>query len=289
MISISNGLWNAKISETGAELKCFTNLATGQEHIWHGDPAWWNGSAPVLFPIIGGLKDGSYTFQGKQYKLPSHGFARGSQFSVTRSGSDSAELMLASSPTSRESYPFDFTLKVSFVLERAGIAIRYIVTNTGPVRMFFSIGSHPAFVIPFAGGVLENYYVLFEREEAIERWFFKDGLVVAGKTEEVLENSRVLGLSRSLFDDGIMIFKHPASREFSIAHSGSSHAVRIVTEGVPYLGIWSKPSGAPFLCIEPWHGIPDMSDATGKLEEKEGILSLEPGAVFATGYRVEIL
>jgi len=288
MIAIANGFWGAAISETGAEMKSLANLRTGQEHIWHGDPAWWNGSAPVLFPVIGGLKDGAYTFEGKQYKLPSHGFARGSEFIVTRAGADSAELVLASNPKTRENYPFDFSLKASFALERSGIAIRYDVTNTGSSRMFFSIGSHPAFVVPFAGGVLENYYVLFEREESIERWFFKDGIILAGRTEEVLDNSRTLNLTRSMFDDGIMIFKHPASREFAIASSRGAHAVRVVTEGVPYLGIWSKPGGAPFLCIEPWHGIPDMSDATGNLVEKEGIIGLDPRATFTTGYRVEI-
>jgi galactose mutarotase-like enzyme len=289
MITIRNASWGAKISELGAELKSLTNLATGQEYMWQADPAWWAGSAPVLFPVIGGLKDGSYAFEGKVYKLPSHGFARTSQFAVTRAGADSAELTLLSSATTRENYPFDFNLKVSFVLERAGLAVRYEVANTGARRMYFSIGSHPAFAMPFAGGALENYYVLFEQEEDMVRWFFKDGMIVAGKTEEVLENRRVLSFSRSSFDQGIMIFKGPASREFTIANSRNGKAIRVITDGVPYLGVWTKPGGAPFLCIEPWHGIPDMSDTSGNIAEKEGILSLEPRGVFTTGYRVEIL
>ncbi|HVP18846.1 MAG TPA: aldose 1-epimerase family protein [Spirochaetia bacterium] len=288
MIIIRNGLWGARISETGAELKSLALLATGQEYIWNGDPAWWNGSAPVLFPIIGGLKGGEYSFEGRAYKLPSHGFARGSEFTVSRAGEDFAQFTLSSSPKTREGYPFDFRLKVSFQLERAGIAVRYDVENTGGGRMCFSIGSHPAFVIPFAGGALENYYVLFEREESLERWFFKDGVIEAGKTEEVFENSRVISLSRTVFDRGIMIFKHPASREFAIANSLNSRAVKVITDGVPYLGIWSKPGGAPFLCIEPWHGIPDMSDTSGNIIDKEGILTLEPGASFSTGYRIEV-
>ncbi|MGA2766397.1 MAG: aldose 1-epimerase family protein [Spirochaetia bacterium] len=288
MITLRNGFWSARISETGAELKSLFCLGTGQEHVWHGDPAWWAGSAPVLFPVIGGLKGGEYRWEGKAYKLPSHGFARVSEFSVTGTGEDFAELTLSSSPKTREGYPFDFTLTVSFRLERAGIAVRYDVANTGAARMYFSIGSHPAFVVPFAGGVLENYYVLFEREESLERWFFKDGLIEAGKTEEAFENSRVINLTRTVFDSGIMIFKHPASREFAIANSRSSHAVKVITDGVPFVGVWSKPGGAPFLCIEPWHGIPDMSDASGNLAEKEGILSLEPHAAFSTGYRVEV-
>ena len=289
MITIRNGIWGARISETGAELKSLVALSSGQEYIWSGDPAWWNGSAPVLFPVIGGLKGGEYSYQGKTYTLPSHGFARASEFAVTRAGEDFAELTLASSPKTREGYPFDFSLKVSFQLEHAGISVRYDVANTGTGRMYFSIGSHPAFVVPFAGGALENYYVLFDREENLERWFFKDGMVVAGRTEEVFENSRIISLSRTMFDQGIMIFKHPASREFTIASGRSTREIRVVTEGAPYLGIWSKPGGAPFLCIEPWHGIPDMSDTSGNLVEKEGILSLEPRAAFSTGYQVKIV
>ena len=288
MIGIRSGLWSARISETGAELKSLSSVSSGQEYIWNGDPAWWSGSAPVLFPVIGGLKGGEYSYEGRSYKLPSHGFARGSDFSVTRSSADSVELTLMSSPKTREGYPFDFSLAVTFQLENAGIAVRYDVRNMGTGRMYFSIGSHPAFVVPFAGGALENYYVLFEREESLVRWFFKDGIVVAGKTEEVMENSRILNLSRTAFDQGIMIFKHPVSRELSIVNSRNSRAIRVLTDGVPYLGVWSKPGGAPFLCIEPWHGIPDMSDASGNLMDKEGIISLEPRTAFSTGYRVQI-
>ena len=288
MITIRNGFWGARIAETGAELKSLCWLATGQEYIWNGDPAWWTGSAPVLFPVIGGLKGGEYSFEGRKYALPSHGFARTSQFTVSDVREDSAAFLLGSSAKTRETYPFDFTLKVSFQLERSGIAVRYAVENTGSSLMYFSIGSHPAFVLPFAGGALENYYVLFEKEESLERWFFKDGVIEAGKTEEAFENSRVISLSRTVFDRGIMIFKHPASREFAIAHSQSSRAVRVITDGVPYVGVWSKPGGAPFLCVEPWHGIPDMSNASGNLIEKEGIIRLEARSSFATGYRVEV-
>ena len=200
----------------------------------------------------------------------------------------SRELTLASSPKTREGYPFDFSLKVSFQLERSGISVRYDVANTGPGRMYFSIGSHPAFVVPFAGGALENYYVLFEREENLERWFFKDGMVVAGKTEEVFENSRAISLSRTMLRPGNHDLQAPRLPGVHHREQPSSRSITVVTDGVPYLGIWSKPGGAPFLCIEPWHGIPDMSDTSGNLVDKEGILSLEPRAAFSTGYRVQI-
>jgi galactose mutarotase-like enzyme len=288
MITIGNGIWHARVAETGAELKGLTFLPTGQEYIWRGDPSWWSGSAPVLFPVIGGLKGGRYTWQDRSYALPSHGFARTSQFTVIHSTEDSAVLHLSSSAATREQYPFDFALTVSFQLERAGISVRYEVSNAGTCRLYFSIGSHPAFVVPFAGGVLENYYVLFEKEETLERHFLTDGVMDATRTETALENSRVLSFTRGTFERGAMVFRNPLSREFSIRNSLNSHSIRLETEGVPYLGIWTKPGGAPFLCIEPWHGLPDRSDTTGRFEEKEGILTLEPGSLFTTGYRIEI-
>jgi galactose mutarotase-like enzyme len=288
MITLDNGTWRARVAETGAELKSLSHVPTGQEYIWHGDPVWWNGSAPVLFPVIGGLKGGQYSLHGKSYRLPSHGFARTMTFTVVDRAGDSVVLRLAPSAETRAGYPFEFALDVSFQLDRTGLAVGYRVSNTGTGRMYFSLGSHPAFVIPFAGGVLENYYVLFEQEETLERWFLEEGVVAAGKTEPVMENSRLLSLSRRSFERGAMIFKKPRSREIAIHNSLNGHAIRVITEGVPYLGIWTKPGGAPFLCIEPWHGLPDASDATGTIEEKEGILTLEPGSLFSTGYRVEI-
>jgi galactose mutarotase-like enzyme len=284
---IKNGIYAATIAPTGAELKSLADMSTGKEYIWHGDPAWWTGSAPVLFPIVGGLRNGAYTFEGRQYRLGNHGFARGSEFTVAREGADSAELVLASSPKTREIYPFDFTLAVEFSLKRTGIVVRYAVTNTGSGRMYFSIGSHPAFVVPFAGGALENYYVVFDQEETIGRWFIQDNLVVADRTEEVFENSRVISLSRTVFDRGALVFKHPRSRHFTLANSLNPRFVRVQTEGAPYLGVWGKPGG-PFVCVEPWHGVADSTNASGNLVEKEGILSLDPGATFSTGYRIEI-
>jgi galactose mutarotase-like enzyme len=287
-VTIGNGRWQAKVAETGAELKSLVDLATGQEYMWSGDPAWWNATAPVLFPVIGGLKNGAFSWEGREYKLPSHGFARGAEFSVVSSAGDAAEFELSSSAKTLEIYPFDFRLRVGFHLERAGIAVRYEVRNTGRSRMYFSIGSHPALRIPFAGGSLENYYLLFEREEELERWFFKDGLVVADKTASIMDSCRVLTVSRTLFDQGILIFKSPLSHEFTIANSMNAHSIRIATDGVPFLGVWSKPNGAPFLCIEPWHGLPDSTAASGNLAEKEGIIPLEPAGVFTTGYRVGV-
>ncbi len=285
---IENAGYSAAISSLGAELKSLKDATTGKEFMWQADPAWWKGTAPVLFPIVGGLKNGKYRYEGVEYELPQHGFARTSEFRQVEAAGDAVEFQLESNADTRLKYPFEFRLRVRFALERCGLAVRYEVTNTGKGPMLFSIGSHPAFNVPIESGSLESHYVLFERSEDAERYFFKDGTYIAGKTAEVFDNSRVISLSRSLFDQGPIIFKGLQSSEFTILCSKGKKSVKLATDGPPpFLAVWSK-SNAPFLCIEPWEGIPDSSEASGELVDKEGIMSLEAGRTYETGYRIEI-
>ena len=286
-IVLKNAAFAATIREKGAELSSLANLATGQEYIWHGDPAWWTGSAPVLFPIVGSLRNGTYSFGGRSYPLSNHGFARGSEFVVEHETPETAVFLLSSSEATRAVYPFDFQLRVGFALQHNGLSVTYRVRNTGSGRMYFSIGSHAAFVVPFAGGALENYYVLFDREESAERWSIKDGLIDPDRTAPAFDTSRTIGLSRTLFDEGALVFKHLHSRSFSLRNNLNARSVTVVTEGAPFFALWAK-SGAPFVCIEPWHGISDSANASGELTQKEGILYLDPEGSFDTGYRIDI-
>jgi galactose mutarotase-like enzyme len=303
-VILQNGAFAAKISETGAELKSLARLGTGTEYIWPGDPAWWTGSAPILFPVVGGLRNGSYTHGGRLYRLGNHGFARTSLFTLASETGDAAELRLSASPETLACYPFDFTLTVGFRLRPDGIAVRYTVANNGRERMLFSIGSHAAFNVPMTGGALEDYSVVFDQEESCPRWFLDRGnCLIAGATEEIIKDGRTIPLSRTLFDRGALVFKAPRSRRFSLRNGLDSRSLTVVTEGTPYLGIWAKPGSPPgghaastnvpgrvppFVCIEPWHGIPDSTEASGILAEKEGIMSLEPGSLFETGYTIEV-
>ena len=284
--TIEGGRFRAVVSSLGAELRSLVDTVAGIEYIWQADPAWWKGSAPVLFPIVGSLRGGKYRHEGTEYALPQHGFARTSEFALVAKSADAIEFELRSNPATKATYPFDFSLRVCFVIERSGLSVRYIVTNVGGGPLWFSIGSHPAIKVPLEGGKLENHYVLFDRSEDLVRHFFKDGLLVAGKTAEVFENSRTIPLSRTLFDDGPIILKGPRSTGFSIVNGMSGKSVHVATDGVPFLGIWSKPN-APFLCIEPWHGVPDSTEAEGEFQQKEGIIRLEAGIPFSTGYRIE--
>jgi galactose mutarotase-like enzyme len=212
-----------------------------------------------------------------------------SDFAVAHHDDHSADLRLVSNAKTRESYPFDFALTVSFRLKSDGIAVTYKVENTGTSRMLFSIGSHPGFAVPFAGGTVDDYFVQFNTREKDERFFItpKSGLIDPARTEKAFGPENKIRLSKTIFDRGALVFKAVTSTSFSLRNDLNTHSITVLTEGAPYLGLWAAP-GAPYVCIEPWHGVNDGTNATGVLSEKEGILALAPGKTFETGYRILI-
>jgi galactose mutarotase-like enzyme len=284
---LSNAHLNVCIAEMGAEIKSIRERSTGIEYIWKGDPTWWSGSAPILFPIIGGLRNGTYLFKGKTYSMPSHGIVRKKEWALVSSDTARATFRTQSSDETKAMYPFDFVLKAHYGLVENSLLVTYEVVNSGKDTMYFSIGSHPAFSMPFAGGHLEHYYYHFSRSENIERHFFGDGMCL-NETAPVFDNSRQIFITRELFSRGAVILKHPASKVFELRNSHSGKLVRVVTQGVPYLGLWG-PSGGPFACIEPWLGVPDPEDTNGELTTKEGIMPLNGGSTFTTEFRIEIV
>ena len=286
-VTISNGKLSARMIAMGAELKGLCDVASGQEYIWQSDPAHWAGAAPILFPIIGGLKNTEYHFEGKTYSMPSHGVVRKAEWAPAGATASSASFQIASTPETREMYPFDWHLKVTYTLVDCSLDVRYDVANTGKSVMWFSIGSHPAINVPFAGGYLEHYYFHFSAPENMERYFFSGGCHL-NETAPAFDNHRQINLTPTLFDRGPLIFKNPASKSVTIMNSRNPRRVRVRTEGVPFIALWA-PSGAPFACIEPWHGIPDPIDTDGELTTKEGIMSLPAGATYTTGYAIDII
>jgi len=283
---LTNDCLAVRIEPKGAELKSLKELSTGIEYIWQSDPAFWTGAAPILFPIIGGLKGGTYTYRGQTYSMPAHGLVRKKEWALVASDSTTAEFRTESSDETKAAYPFDFVLKAQFALAGHTLVVRYEVTNAGSETMYFSIGSHPAFNVPFAGGHLEHYYYHFSESECIERHFFVDGMH-SNNTAPVFDNSRQIFLTKRLFDDGAIILKGPVSKEVSLRNSRNGKQIKLATDGMPYLGLWAPP-GAPFACIEPWHGVMDNVDSDGEFTTKEGIMSLQGKGSWDTTYRIEI-
>jgi galactose mutarotase-like enzyme len=279
---------SADVAVRGAELTWLDD-ALGNSYLWNGDPAFWSGRAPLLFPIVGTLCGSVYRHHGKTFALPRHGFARTSVFTVVDRSTTHATLRLEASEATRAVWPFEFRLDVTHAIVGRRLETTAVVTNLGDEPMPVSFGFHPAFRWPLPyGGPRADHHIRFARPEpAPIRRLDENGCLrpeplptpVVGDT---------LALDDALFRDDAVIFDHPASR--SLTYESSEGARLIVDfESMPHLAVWTKP-GAGFVCIEPWQGHADPAGFTGELSAKPGILSLAPNAsrCFAMSITLEI-
>lgn len=286
-IEIRNDQLRARIDSKGAELQSLTCISSGEEYIWQRDPQVWSGSAPVLFPIVGALRDNQMLHAGKTYAMAKHGLARNARFDTVAQGPGSALFSLRSSSETLAHYPWQFRLDVRFSLERNALAVDYQVRNDDAQTMIYTIGSHPAFRLPLAEHRLPDYRVEFERAETLERFFIDDAGLLSSEGAPCLDNQRTINLSETLFEQDALVFKDIASRRISLLAGSATRRLTIDTGGAPHLGIWAKPA-APFVCLEPWYGYSDPADASGQFADKPSMQRLHPGEEFHTGLRIEI-
>ncbi|WP_369769324.1 aldose 1-epimerase family protein [Flavobacterium sp. WC2416] len=280
-VTLLNSNLTAKINTIGAEL--FSLVSNGKEYIWEGNPAFWGKHSPVLFPIVGTLKNNTYTNNTISYQLSRHGFARDTEFKLIDKKESSAIFSIQSNEETLKVYPFNFELQIIYTLEDNNLHIQYKVINKGNVLMPFSIGAHPALALP---GAFENYSMEFEIEEPLVYNLLENDLISNNtKTLSTIENK--VALNYPLFENDALIFKTLKSNYLTIFEH-QKPLIRMHYKDFPHLGIWTK-NNAPFLCIEPWFGYSDSTESTGNIMEKEGIQILEPKAIFNSQFSIEIL
>ncbi|MBS1578815.1 MAG: aldose 1-epimerase family protein [Bacteroidetes bacterium] len=269
--TISNNYLQIKIASKGAELQSIINKETGLEYMWNADPVFWAKKSPVLFPIVGGLKQNTYLFNNKNYQLNRHGFARDMEFEISYQSSEKIILNIQSSEETLKVYPFHFLFSVVYELVDDKLKVSYVIENIGEEAMYFSVGAHPAFKVPLIEGTnFNDYFLQFNCVENTNKWpLSKDGLIELTSVP-LLNNSTKLSLYKELFYSDALVFKHLASDEISILSNKTKHGVSVGYKGFPYMGIWSA-RNADFICIEPWCGIADSVNTTQQLTEKEGI------------------
>jgi galactose mutarotase-like enzyme len=288
MPSISNDSISIKVATTGAELQSIYHKQHQLEYMWSGDPAFWGKHSPVLFPIVGELKNKTYNYNGKQYNLGRHGFAREMEFEVSEQRENSITFSLRSNEETAEKYPFQFIFLVRYTLHGNNLQIDFIVENTGADKMLFSVGGHPAFKVPLVEGTsYEDYQLVFNERETVRRWGISPDGLIEPHTTALLENENVLPLKKELFAADAIVLKDLRSKSVSITSTKTAHGLKVNFENFPFLGIWET-KGGDFVCIEPWCGIADSVSASGNLEEKEGINTLMPGGKFEVSYTIEL-
>lgn len=285
-ITLQNDALGVEINPLGAELSALRDAA-GCDLLWNGDPAFWSGRAPVLFPVVGELRDGRHLWQGKAYAMPRHGFARRRPFLPIHQDDTEVLLRQAADPQTLQVYPFAFELDVRFLLEGNVLVTTATVRNKGTGDMPASLGFHPAFRWPLPqGGPREAHVVEFETEEpAPIRRLDSRGLLVAQRHATPVQGRR-LALQDALFEEDVVIFDALRSRRLDYG-GGTGPRLRISFPGATHLGLWSKP-GAGFVCIEPWRGVADPADFAGTLGDKPGIFTVAAGAEQSLQMRIEV-
>jgi len=286
MFTIQNDNLIVNIAPKGAELQSIFSKPFQLEYIWNADPKFWSKHSPVLFPIVGTLKDNCYFFNNKSYELGRHGFAREMEFTTKEVQDESICFLLRSNEQTLKSYPFEFEFRVTYSLIGASLRVMYTVTNTGKGEMFFSVGGHPAFKVPLVEGTTyDDYYLEFNEEETKPRWPISNEGLIEKTPVPLLQSTDLLPLSKSLFAKDALVLKFPTSSVVSLKSNKTLHGLDFDFTGFPYLGLWAFPN-ADFVCIEPWCGIADSVDSDQQLIQKEGIEKLAPGLTFERNWTV---
>lgn len=290
--TLANDQLSIRIQPKGVELASLIKLETGQEYIWQADPAVWGSHAPVLFPIIGVLKGGTMTYEGKQYSIPKHGFIRhNEQLEPYATEEDRLIFRLCSSEETLAMYPFHFDFRVTYRLRNQHLIVYHEVMNTDEKPIYFNLGGHPAFRVPFfEGDRYEDYFLRFEHPEDSRSYRVTEEGTIGDETREVpwREGGTVLPLTHELFTQDALVFKDLDSRSVILESRNHGPVLKVDYAGWTHLGIWAKPNG-DFVCIEPWLGLADPHDADGVFTEKEGIIKLAPNETYEMSYDIKIL
>jgi galactose mutarotase-like enzyme len=286
MVELRSDQLRVKINPKGAELSS-VKTASGTECMWQGDKNIWPRHAPVLFPIVGRLKDNAYFFEDKSYTLSQHGFARDLDFELIAHSEAACTFRLMSSAETKSKFPFEFILDISYRVHENEIETFYSVKNPAGKILFFSIGAHPGFNCPLLPGEnFSDYYLLFETSELVLSPLWQ-GLRTGDKTPLLLKENK-LQLSPVLFYDDAMVFEHHQVQKISLCSSRSQSKITMMCKDWPYFGIWTKAESGKenpgFICLEPWYGIADKITSNGNLLEKEGVLTLAPGEEFSCSF-----
>jgi len=249
--SIANELLSLSVQRKGVEISSLKSLQTGTEYIWNADPNIWGSHAPVLFPIIGALKEGECKIDNEAYAIPKHGIIRHNEgLELISKTKNSLEFELKASPESLKLYPYKFTFRIKYQLEANKLIVSHLVQNTDDKDIYFALGAHPAFACPFnTGEKYEDYYLEFSQTETSSRWMLDDKGLLSGEKVPYLKNTERLNLQSDMFQDDALVFTDLKSKDVSLKSDKSKQSIRVSFADFPYLGLWAK-ANANYICIE---------------------------------------
>lgn len=279
---LENGALRLTLTDEGGKLTAIGN-GSGESFLWSGDPDYWDDRAPILFPFCGRCKDGVFLWQGKSYPMPIHGFLPHTHMEASVQGRNCVTFRLESNRQTLSVYPFDFILEIGYRLEGSCVKVTADV-RAGKTPLPFSLGAHPGFVLDGFG----DYHLTFSSPcEPLSLEITEAGLLGQGRTPCPTDGDNTLILSPDRL--GVCgLFLQSVTPDSVLWRKGGRHKIRIRFSDFETLGIW-RPDGAPFVCLEPWNGLPAGDGAATDLAHKPGTVYLAPGESRRMSFEIEIL
>lgn len=286
--TIRNDLLTVTADTCGAELQSIES-EEGIRYLWNGDPAYWSGRSPILFPIVGALRGDRAESQAGEIRLPKHGLARRAEWALESGEADAVTFRLASGEATHEGYPYDFALRVRYALDGMTLTVGFTVQNTGNRAMPYCIGGHPAFRVPLVEGEnFDDYAVEFDLPETADcpQIEMKTGLLRDTARDRLMTGKRSFSLSHVLFRGDALVFDRLQSRGVRLFSHVSGHGVQMNFDGFDFFGVWSPAGSAPFVCLEPWTGTGTCVSEDDVFEHKQGMRLLMPGETAPHTYTI---
>lgn len=276
--TLKNKNYEISIDSLGAELK--STKYKEEEYLHIGDNKYWHRSSPVLFPIIGKLKNNNYKYNNKNYSLGIHGFARHCEFKLINENKNSLVFLLQENESTLKHYPFKFNLEITYTLEEKKFLINYKVFSEEDI--LFSLGAHPAFLLKED---INNCYLEFNKKESKDLLCLDLTNGCVGSRKKDYLNSNVINLNTKVFKDDALIFENLKSNSVSLKNNKNTKSIKVIFNDFSHIGFWA-PVNAPFVCIEPWCGIADSINTTHKLIDKHAIINLNQDTVFSRNIHI---
>lgn len=291
MITIQNDNFQAIIDEVGAQLTHLVDRKAQRDLIWNND--LWPKHAPVLFPAIGRSNEDAYLIDGVKHEMPQHGFVSDLRFDVTDQAVDHVTLSTQGNTETQAYYPFKFELAITFTVVDDGLHLNFQVTNQDTQKLSYSLGSHPAFNVPFVDGeTFDDYQLVLDPKPGELNQFEivkTPNPYRSGKKLPVTQKDGVIDLNYAMFDAGLIILDDGDLNSITLRSKKNDHTISLDLTDFDYVTLWTKEGAkAPFLCLEPFNGLPDVSGDLRELATKESNHHLAAGQQETMQYTIHV-
>ncbi len=290
IIEVRNDKISFKVRTLGAEL-CSAKINGSSELIWQGNAEYWASHAPILFPIVGALRDNKALINGQYYTIPKHGLVRKSEWTLCEQGENFVEMEIKSDEQTLEAYPFEFTLKARYELVENGIKNSFIVTNNSDKEMPYFIGGHTGFNLPFEDGFsLEDYEIEFSEFENLKspQIITETSIYDFTKSKAEIKNQKSFKLNNELFSNDVIVYSNFKKKEIGIKNSKTNAKIVMNFEDMNMMGIWKPYNDAPFLCLEPWLGCSTTTTENDEFVQKTDCNFLKPNHTASHSFTIKV-